>query len=187
LAVTPREDLEQRAWRALVRTHSRVSRALDRELVEQTGLSLRAYQVIDRLARTEGGEMRMSELAYAVLLSASGMTRLADQLGARGLLERRQDRADARGHFAVLTEKGRALSLRAADIYQAAVRDHFGAHVTDAELYVVSQVLESFLSEAQSVVQPSRNGQSPATPSASTLEPHPSSERSARRRNPAPG
>lgn len=184
--MTPREDLEQRAWRALVRTHSRVSRALDRALVDQTGLSLRAYQVIDRLARTEGGEMRMSELAYAVLLSASGMTRLADQLGGRGLLERRQDRADARGHFAVLTEKGRALSLRAANIYQAAVRDHFGAHVTDAELYVVSQVLESFLSEAQNAAQPRAKGPDPTASSADSLAGRPSAERPARRRGPLP-
>ena len=50
----------------------------------------------------------MAELADRVLLSRSGMTRLVDRAGARGLLERDTCASDGRGCFAVLTEKGGA-------------------------------------------------------------------------------
>jgi DNA-binding MarR family transcriptional regulator len=143
----PREDIEQRAWRALVRTHARVNRALDRELSERAGISLRAYQVLDRLSRAEDGAMRMAELANSVLLSASGMTRLVDQLAARGLVQRHQDAADARGSLAALTDKGRAQYRKAATAYRRSVKEHLAARLEATQLRELAVVLEGFLGD----------------------------------------
>jgi DNA-binding MarR family transcriptional regulator len=146
--MAPEEELEQRAWRALVRTHTRVSRALDRALTEQAGLSLRAYQVLVRLTRAPEGALRMAELANSVMLSASGMTRLIDQLAARGLVERRKDPEDARGYFAVLTEQGRAQSERATSIYRDGVQRYFAGHFGDGKLQDLTDALVGFLDES---------------------------------------
>jgi len=50
--------------------------------------------------------LRMSELAAAVLLTPSGLTRLMDRLERRDLVERSKCPSDARGFYAVLTEAG---------------------------------------------------------------------------------
>src|SRR4051812_24365274 len=131
--MSDRDDLEQRAWRLLDRAHTRVSRSLDRAITQQTGLSLRAYQVLVRLARAEGGALRMSELANAVLLSASGTTRLVDQLVSRGLLSRRQDATNARSQWAVLTDRGRDMCDQLTTTYGVAVTEHFAQRLTDLQ------------------------------------------------------
>ena len=61
------------------------------------------------LADSPDGRMRMSELADSVLLSRSGLTRLVDRLERDGLLEREPCEEDARGYFAAITDRGRAL------------------------------------------------------------------------------
>ena len=59
--------------------------------------------------------MRMCDLADSVLLSRSGVTRLVDRLERDGLVARDSCEQDARGAFAVLTERrcGAACAARA--------------------------------------------------------------------------
>jgi DNA-binding MarR family transcriptional regulator len=142
-----RDDIEQRAWRALVRAHARVSRALHHQLTEQAGLSLRAYQVLIRLSRVDEEAVRMAELANSVLLSPSATTRLVDQLVARGLVQRRQDPSDARGYLAVITDQGRALHRKATVTYREGVKEHFAGRWTDRQLGEFAEALEAFLGD----------------------------------------
>jgi DNA-binding MarR family transcriptional regulator len=162
--MAPEDDLERRAWRALVRAHSRVSRSLDHALTEQAGMSLRAYQVLVRLTRAPDGALRMAELANNVLLSASGMTRLVDQLASRGLVTRRKDPEDARGYFAVLTDQGRAQCERATALYQEGVEQYFAGRFADGQLQVVTEALEAFLDDANPPPAGSPGTQRPALP-----------------------
>jgi len=76
------------AWRGFLRVHSALSRELDSELVAEHGLSLSSYEVLLFLAESPDGRMRMAELAESVLLSRSGLTRLADRLERDGLVTR---------------------------------------------------------------------------------------------------
>ena len=69
--------------------------------------------------------LRMSELAEAVLLTRSGLTRLVDRLERRGLVERHKCRSDARGFFAVLTEEGLRRFDEALPTHLAGVRRLF--------------------------------------------------------------
>ncbi len=70
-----------------------------------------------RLARTPGHRLRMTDLAAQTTLSASGLTRVVDRLVAGGLVERSTCPSDRRGAYATLTSAGEALLL-------AAVPDH---------------------------------------------------------------
>jgi DNA-binding MarR family transcriptional regulator len=69
--------------------------------------------------------MRMSEIADSVLLSRSGVTRLVDRLERDGLVERIPCEDDARGQYAVLTERGREAFDAARATHLAGVRRRF--------------------------------------------------------------
>jgi DNA-binding MarR family transcriptional regulator len=71
-----------------------------------------AFDILIRLARSEGGELRMSELAMQASLTPSGLTRAVDRLQQQGLVDRRTCPEDRRGSFAVLTDAGRELMAR---------------------------------------------------------------------------
>lgn len=145
--VASQDDLALRSWRALLRSHATILRALDAELSQGTGLSIRAYEVLVRLSHAPDGAMRMADLAASVYLSPSGITRLVDHLVTRGLVQRRQDPSDARGHFAMLTKQGVALVSKASRVYTRGVKKHFAARLAQSQLLAVAEALESFLTE----------------------------------------
>ena len=115
---------EMAAWRGFLRTHASLMRRLDAELLEEHGLPLSHYDVLLQLAEA-GGALRMSELADAVLLSRSGLTRLVDQLERRALVARRRSATDARGVEALLTEEGWARLRAAAPTHVNGIRRLF--------------------------------------------------------------
>ena len=125
---------ELAAWRGLLRVHSALVKALDAELLAEHALPLTSYEVLINLEAAPGHRRRMAELAEGVLLSRSGMTRLVDRLERDGLLERDACAEDGRGMFAVLTEKGEELLLRARRTHLDGVRERFLRHFDREEL-----------------------------------------------------
>jgi DNA-binding MarR family transcriptional regulator len=98
-------------------------RVFHRRLESERAITSQAFDVLIRLARTPGSELRMSELAAQTSLTPSGLTRSVDRLQGQGLVARRICPEDRRGAFAVLTPEGRALMDRA-------IPDHV-AHVDE--------------------------------------------------------
>lgn len=125
---------ELAAWRGLLRVHSALVKALDAELLAEHDLPLTSYEVLINLQAAPGHRRRMAELAEGVLLSRSGMTRLVDRLERDGLIERDACTEDGRGMFAVLTEKGEDLLLRARRTHLDGVRERFLQHFDRDEL-----------------------------------------------------
>src|SRR3954463_11186304 len=118
-------ELELDAWRGFLRTHVTLVRELDEELTERHGLPLSSYDVLVQLEEADGGRLRMSHLADAVLLSRSGLTRLVARLVEQGLIERVDCENDARGAFAAITERGRERLAEARETHRAGVRARF--------------------------------------------------------------
>ncbi len=125
---------ELAAWRGFLRAHSALVRELDAQLVAAHGLPLSSYEVLLFLDAAPDGRMRMSELAESVLLSRSGVTRLADRLEADGLIERVACPTDRRGLHAVITERGRARLAEARPTHLAGVRAAFLSRFDEDEL-----------------------------------------------------
>src|SRR3569833_3717510 len=71
------------------------------------GLGMVDFEVLMRLARSEGGELRMTDLSAQTGLSTSGVTRVVDRLERDGLAGRRACPTDRRGSFTVIADKGR--------------------------------------------------------------------------------
>jgi DNA-binding MarR family transcriptional regulator len=118
-------DRELAAWKGLLATHSRLVHELDAELERQHGLPLSSYEVLMNLDYAAGNRLRMGELADRLLLSRSGITRLADRLEKQGLIARERCDDDGRGYFATLTDQGRALVTAARPDHLAEVRRRF--------------------------------------------------------------
>jgi DNA-binding MarR family transcriptional regulator len=90
--------------------------------------------VLVNLESAPDRRMRMSELADAVLLSRSGLTRLVERLERDGLLSRADCPGDARGSFAVLTRAGLSKLAEARKTHLSGVREKFLGQFSDDEL-----------------------------------------------------
>jgi len=126
-------DLEMDAWAGFLRTHATLVRELDDELTREHDLPLSSYDVLVQLSAVPGGEMRMSQLADAVLLSRSGLSRLVARLVDQGLVERRECASDGRGANASLTDLGRRRLEDARETHRAGVRERFLSRLSDAQ------------------------------------------------------
>jgi DNA-binding MarR family transcriptional regulator len=117
------DDEEMRAWHAFLAAGALVDRRLDQQLKADAGISHLQYEILVRLSATCDHEMRMTELADAVLNSKSGLTYQVSQLEKAGLVRRRACTSDDRAVFAMLTPKGKRLLERAAPGHVALVRE----------------------------------------------------------------
>lgn len=128
------------AWRSFLRAHARITRSLEAELVAQQRLSLAAYDVLVQLAEAPRHRMRMTDLADAVLLSRSGVTRLVDRLERAGLVSRSRSDEDGRGVVAVLSERGRQRLQTATNTHWSGVVRHFAAAISPGELDLLGRL-----------------------------------------------
>lgn len=120
---------EERLWRALNRIMIALPRALDEDLVKETGLSLNAYAMLMNLSEAEDHEMRMAELAAAITLSPSRVTRLVVELQGQGLVTKRPCPDDRRGNVTRLTANG-----------MAKLREAYPHHLASARRRVVDRL-----------------------------------------------
>lgn len=120
----PRPDEVARAdevvgvWRAISASHAAVCSALERELGERHGLGVSDFEVLERLAESVDHQFRAQELADAVHLSQSALSRLISRLEKSGLVERCLCDLDRRGIYVTLTEAGRQRHAEAAPTHR---------------------------------------------------------------------
>lgn len=129
------------AWRAFINAHGAVIDRIERELAANGLVPLTWYDVLVALWEAPEHRLRLNELARAVVLSRSGLTRLLDRLEAAGLLRREPCLDDRRGAFAVLLPAGREAQLRAWPVYACGISTHFAQYLTDAETDVLATAL----------------------------------------------
>ncbi|AXI81190.1 MarR family winged helix-turn-helix transcriptional regulator [Peterkaempfera bronchialis] len=135
------DDDEMRAWEGFLAAGALLNRRIEQQLKEEAGLSHAQYEILVRLERAPGGELRMTELADALLTSKSGLTYQVTQLEKAGLVRRRACPTDVRGIFAVLTEEGRRTLHSAAPGHVALVRRLLIDHLTRDQLAVLADGL----------------------------------------------
>jgi len=81
-------------------------RAIEPSLACLCGPGAPWFEVLIRLSRSPGNQLRMADLAEQTMLTPSGLTRAIDRLAELGLVERQACPADRRGSYALLTEAG---------------------------------------------------------------------------------
>jgi len=118
-------ETEIRTWIRFLATHSSITRELEARLMGAHGLTLSDYDVLVQLARAPERKLRNIDLAKAVVLTRSGVTRLVDGLEKDGLVARTSCPSDKRGSFVSLTEVGLARLREATSTHVAGVRELF--------------------------------------------------------------
>lgn len=113
------------AWRDLLAQHANLVSELDRAL-QPHGLGTSDFEVLDRLVDA-GNSMRVHQLAEAVHLSQSALSRLVSRLDRQGLLSRAMCADDRRGVFVWLTEAGRLRHAAARPAQRAVLAVHLGS------------------------------------------------------------
>jgi DNA-binding MarR family transcriptional regulator len=137
------------AWRAFLEAHARVTEVLGRELREHEDLPLAWYDVLVQLSETPDRRRRMQELADAVLLSKSGLTRLVDRMEQQGLVRRVECPTDRRGTLAELTDAGYERLASTAPTHLDGVRRHFTDLLDDEEAEVLGRALDRIARHAR--------------------------------------
>lgn len=125
---------EMAAWRGLVDVSSAVMAALESELVASYGITAGEYGVLARLSEASGSRLRMCDLAEALHLSPSGLTRRLDGLVRRGLVARTPSTDDGRVMLAVLTDDGQRFLEQVAPLHVDGVRRHYISHLSRTQL-----------------------------------------------------
>jgi len=113
-------------WHELLDRYARSVSALERALEHEHGLGVSEYEVLERLASSERSDLRMQELAEAVHLSQSALSRVVGRLEADGLVTRGMCAEDRRGIYACLTDAGRARFEAARPTHRAVLADTLG-------------------------------------------------------------
>ena len=137
------------AWRALLEAHARTTEVLARELRDEVGLPLSWYDVLLQLNEAPDQRLRMQELADAVLLSKSGLTRLVDRMERDGLVARSACSDDRRGTFAELTTAGRDRLRSTAPTHLRGVREHVADLLDDQEAAILERLLRRLADAAR--------------------------------------
>lgn len=127
--------------RALSRVIYALPRAIDTDMMREQRLSLIEYLAMANLSEAPDRKLRMSDLAAAVEMSLSGMTRLVTRLESQGLIQRVKSSRDARGSNAILTDEGFARLEAAWPSNLAALRRHFLDHLTGLDLQRLAAAL----------------------------------------------
>jgi DNA-binding MarR family transcriptional regulator len=139
--VAPLSSTEEELWRAVMRIVKVLPRHLDGDLVRGAGLTASEYTTIMHLSEAPNRELRMAYLAKATDLSASRITRLVDDLQARGLVTKTVSSSDTRGNVARLTPAGLAKLKSAWPVHLASVRRRFLDSVDAAGVEAVTRAL----------------------------------------------
>ena len=113
-------------WRELLERHARTTSALERRLQHEHGLGVSEYEVLDRLATSGKDDCRMQELADAVHLSQSALSRVVARLETDGLVKRGMCPEDRRGIKACLTPSGRERYEAARPTHRAVLVETLG-------------------------------------------------------------
>ncbi|HEX3508171.1 MAG TPA: MarR family transcriptional regulator, partial [Candidatus Dormibacteraeota bacterium] len=158
--------LEQvNAWINMHQTIRVIQGRLEERLRSETDLSWAEFETLMRLKTAAGQPLHMGEIAYQLVGSPSGTTRIADRLENAGLIERETPRENRRVVLVKLTEKGNRVLAKADRLFRESLHETFAAHLTDREVGAVRQAMRKLL-EGNDAWQEARC--SPASPPASS-------------------
>ena len=129
------------AFGSLLSAHAVLVRELSAVLVASHGLTINDYGCLLLLSRSGEEGMRRIDLANALNLSPSGITRLLDRLEDQGLVGKGECKSDARVSYAILTDDGLSKLKEAAPGHVDDIERRLGAVLSDEEIKTLTELL----------------------------------------------
>lgn len=134
-------DTVVKAWASLVRTEKTLVDKVEERLKQAGFPPLDWYHVLHEIDRSPKGMLRQNNVQDRTQIAQYNVCRLVDRMQRDGLVERRQCQVDGRNNVLLITAAGRALRRAMWPIYSAAIEEHFGAHLTQAEAEQLERLL----------------------------------------------
>ena len=122
-------------------TLSRLHELLAQEMEDEVGMPFERYSILLMLAQADNGALRPSELADALPITPSGVTRLIDRLEREGVVERQACATDGRGTVVALTADGTEVFRRAGRVHLRGIDEHLGANLTPSEMAELRRIM----------------------------------------------
>lgn len=125
----------------LLDTNARLSKDFGAELEAQCQLPLAWFDVLLRLRNSEGGRLKMSQVADAIVHSTGGTTRLVDRMQETGVVRRENCPSDRRSVYVAITDQGLAKLEEAFAVHLRFLDANLTARLSDAERGELSRLL----------------------------------------------
>ncbi len=141
MAVELRVTEATETYTVLRSTLGQLHQLLAQEMEDEAGMPFERYSILLLLAQADGGALRPSELAEALPITSSGVTRLIDRLERDGVVERRACTTDGRGTFVALTADGTEVFRRAGRVHLRGINEHLGTNLTESEMAELRRIM----------------------------------------------
>lgn len=136
------------AWERTLRAVSGLLAEFDREMQDDTGITVTWYDVLLNLRHAPDMRLRMQTLSDSLVLTRSGATRLIDRIEKAGLVRREAAAEDRRGYYAILTEQGQQVLAKTQKNHTAGIAKHFGKHLNADERQTLHGIMSKLLPES---------------------------------------
>ena len=130
MAVCPSSDERVTLFALLLDTNARLSRSFALALEENCELPLPWFEVLLQLRREPTGQLKMNEIADAIVHSTGGTTRLIDRLEDAGLVERQLCPSDRRAIHVAITSAGNDKLDEALGVHMKYLEEHLSSRLT---------------------------------------------------------
>jgi DNA-binding MarR family transcriptional regulator len=132
---------EQAVWRAFLDVSRLMTEQMNRQLSDDSRMSLPEYVILVALSEAPDRRLRMSDLADRVISSRSRITHTVGRLEERGLVHREACLDDGRGVLCVLTDSGFAVLEAAAPGHVESVRTAMFDPLTPSDVEALGAAL----------------------------------------------
>lgn len=132
-------------WKLFLTAHTRLVERVEQDFRLAELPPFEWYDVLIALKQAPEQRLRLSELADALLVNRTNVTRLVDRLEKAGLIRREACQADRRGAFAVLTKAGLRMQQEMWAVYAQTIAQFFGRRLTETDVKVFTQALSAML------------------------------------------
>jgi DNA-binding MarR family transcriptional regulator len=138
---------EERVWRRWLTLNARLSATLQRELHDDSGLSMPDFEVLVHITESPEGRMRVTDLARLLQWERSRVSHHVTRMERRRLVQRVECAEDGRGAFIVITPQGRAAIEQAAPGHVETVRRLVFDVLSPEEVDALATIIEKALAE----------------------------------------
>lgn len=136
----PDRALALRAWRGYIEGSQLLMNELERRMKQSCDLDLGDFNVLLVLSETDGGRMRMGELARSLAFAPGRLTYRVAALEREGLVSREPCEADRRGTDAVLTDAGRTRLRKTRPVHARHIDELFLSDLDERSLAALDAI-----------------------------------------------
>lgn len=142
-----RQQKQTRLWLNVLRLHGLIFADLNRQLLDETGLSLAKFDAMAQLARQPDG-LSMGQLSGALKVTNGNVSGLVNRLIKDGMVAKAMSAEDRRSFSAKLTDIGQRTFERAREAHNRILADQLSG-ISDNELDASSTTLRNLLEAVQ--------------------------------------